>query len=127
MLDINRAICLEVERALEESTNKNKTFIETLYELGIISPNLDMNESSETTYGRMKERIVEVVPKTPIECLRQIERICNDAIRTYDNEEFFEDDCERFMGESIMAQNVIEIIAQVDSFVKMLEEHEKDN
>ena len=124
MLEINRAICLELERALEEN-DKDKTFIELLYDLGVISPNLDMNESSETTYERMKDKISEVIPKSPIECLRQIERVCSEAVKAYDNEEFYEDDCDTFMGESIMAQKVLEIIEKFDTFVKMVETREK--
>ena len=41
--------------------------------------------------------------------IKQVIEKCNEAISTYDNEEFYEDDCDRFLGESAMAQEILEL------------------
>ena len=44
------------------------------------------------------------------DCLiKQVIEKCNEAVRTYDNEEFYEDDCDRFLGESAFAQEILEL------------------
>ena len=120
MKEVDRAICLELEKALSES--EDKSFVEILYELGVIDANLDMNESSDSTWERMSKKLSNAVPKTPLECISVVEKICDEAVRTYDNEEFYEDDCDRFLGESILAQRVLDIIGQFRAYAQMLEE-----
>ena len=44
------------------------------------------------------------------ELIKKIREECSEAVRTYEQEEFYEDDCDRFMGESCIAQRVLEII-----------------
>ena len=51
--------------------------------------------------------------------------VCHEAIDAYDREEFYEDDCDSFMGESMMAEKILEIIGQFDAFVKMVAQDEK--
>lgn len=41
--------------------------------------------------------------------IKQVIEKCKEAVRTYDNEEFYEDDCDRFFGESAMAQEILEL------------------
>lgn len=124
MKEIDRAICLELEKALAEAKGE-KSFIQILEEIGVLAPTTDPSESSEDTYARVKEHIGEIVPKTPEEALGQIERICKEAVNIYDNEEFYEDDCDRFMGESIMAERVLEVIQKFDAFVGATKLREK--
>lgn len=119
MKEIDRDICLELEKAIEE--NQDKSFVELLYELGVIAPEMSTDEASEITYKRMKDKIKEIVPKSPIDCLRRIEKICKNAIDTYDNEEFYEDDADKFLGESMMAQTVLDVIDQYEAYLKMVE------
>ena len=117
MREVDRAICLEIEKALCEY--KDKSFIELLYELEVISPELNVNEDSEITYARIKKKIENVIPITAEECLNAIKKACEQAVRIYDNEEFYEDDCDRFLGESTMAQKVLELICSYESFQEM--------
>ena len=42
--------------------------------------------------------------------LKQIVEKCKNAIKTYENEEFYEDDCDRFLGECSMARDVLDIL-----------------
>ena len=124
MNETDRAICIELEKALEDN-KEGRSFIELLYDLGVIAPDLDMNEPSEVTYKRVKEKVGAFIPKNPVEALEKIEMICKEAVRTYDNEEFYEDDCDRFLGESIMAQNVLEVIDELDAYLKSGRRHEE--
>ena len=41
--------------------------------------------------------------------IKQIIDKCYETIKTYDNEEFYEDDKDTFCGESIMAQRILEM------------------
>lgn len=41
--------------------------------------------------------------------LKQVVDKCKKAIKTYDNEEFYEDDADIFMGESNMASTILDI------------------
>ena len=119
MKEIDRDICLELEKAIEE--NQDKSFVELLYELGVIAPEMSTDEASEITYERMKDKIKEIVPKSPTDCLRRIEKICKNAVDTYDHEEFYEDDADKFLGESMMAQTVLDVIDQYEAYLKMIE------
>lgn len=119
MKEIDRDICLELEKAIEE--NQDKSFVELLYELGVIAPEMSTDEASEITYKRMKDKIKEIVPKSPADCLRRIEKICKNAVDTYDHEEFYEDDADKFLGESMMAQTVLDVIDQYEAYLKMIE------
>lgn len=42
--------------------------------------------------------------------LKQIVEKCEKAINTYDNGEYYEDDVDTFMGESIMAQSILDLL-----------------
>lgn len=42
--------------------------------------------------------------------LKQIVEKCKEAIKIYNNEEFYEDDCDSFLGESIMAQQILDLL-----------------
>ena len=42
--------------------------------------------------------------------LKQIVEKCKKAINTYDNGEYYEDDVDTFMGESIMAQSILDLL-----------------
>ena len=48
--------------------------------------------------------------------IKQIIEKCNDAIKIYDNDEFYEDDQDYFMGQSHFAQNILELfeIAEIE-------------
>lgn len=122
MKEVNRAICLALEQLLSEEEDKN--FVEALYDLGVIEANLSPDEDSEVTWKRVKENTEDPVPRTEKECLEAIHKICAEAVRVYDNEEFYEDDCDRFMGESIIAQNIIEIINKFEAYEDMAK-HDK--
>lgn len=119
MKEVNRAICLELERILSEEEDKN--FVEALYDLGVIDVNLRPDEHSEVTWKRVKENTEDPVPRTEKGCLEAIQKICREAVRIYDNEEFYEDECDRFMGESIIAQNIIEVINKFEAYRDMAE------
>ena len=119
MKEIDRDICLELEKAIEE--NQDKSFVELLYELGVIAPEMSTDEASEITYERMKDKIKEIIPKSATDCLRRIEKICKNAVDTYDNEEFYEDDVDKFLGESMMAQTVLDVIDQYKAYLGMIE------
>ena len=44
------------------------------------------------------------------ECLLQkVVKLCMDSVKTYNNEEFYDDDRDIFIGESIMAENILEL------------------
>lgn len=42
--------------------------------------------------------------------LKQIVEKCEKAIKTYENEEFYEDDCDRFLGECSMARDILDLL-----------------
>lgn len=46
------------------------------------------------------------------ELINRIIQECQEAIDTYDKEEFYEDDCDKFMGESFMAQRILDLIEE---------------
>ena len=120
----NTEILIELEKKLNKEDSMD--FIEALWDLGIVdnAENLPISESSEDTLARMRTKVEEedkAAPKSSAECLERIKVICKEAIANYDNESFFEDDVDKFMGESIMAENVMDII---DSYEKYRERHE---
>ena len=41
--------------------------------------------------------------------IKQVIEKCKDAIKTYDNDEFYEDDCDYYLGQSHMAQEILEL------------------
>lgn len=46
--------------------------------------------------------------------INQIKEMCEQAIKNYDNEQFYDDDADIFMGESIMANRILNIISSKD-------------
>ena len=46
------------------------------------------------------------------ELIEKIIQECQEAIDTYDKEQFYEDDCDKFMGESFMAQRILDLIKE---------------
>ena len=44
--------------------------------------------------------------------INKIKTECQEAIDTYDREQFYEDDCDEFMGESLMAQRILDLIEE---------------
>lgn len=46
------------------------------------------------------------------ELIEKIIRECQEAIDTYDKEQFYEDDCDKFLGESFMAQRILDLIQE---------------
>lgn len=44
------------------------------------------------------------------ELIERIIRECQEAMETYDKEQFYEDDCDIFEGEAIMANRIMTII-----------------
>lgn len=46
--------------------------------------------------------------------INQIKEICEQAINTYNNEQFYDDDADIFMGENIMADRILNIISSKD-------------
>jgi hypothetical protein len=46
------------------------------------------------------------------ELIEKIKAECQEAIDAYDKEQFYEDDCDKFMGESFMAQRILELIKE---------------
>ena len=44
------------------------------------------------------------------DCLpKRIVAECQEAMRVYDQTEYFEDDCDKFMGESFMAERILDM------------------
>lgn len=46
------------------------------------------------------------------ELINKIIRECQEAIDTYGKEQFYEDDCDKFLGESFMAQRIMDLIEE---------------
>lgn len=46
--------------------------------------------------------------------INQIKEMCEQAIKNYDNEQFYDDDADIFMGESIMANRILNMILSKD-------------
>ena len=46
------------------------------------------------------------------ELIEKIKAECQEAIYTYDKEQFYEDDCDKFLGESFIAQRIIDLIQE---------------
>ena len=114
----NLDIITAIENKIE--ANKGSTFMEILWDLGIAGTPEDCYEDSEDTLSRMNKKLAEKnYPKSYEECLEQIKKVCDEAIKSYDNEEFYEDDCDKFLGESNMAQNVMEIIDNYEEYTRM--------
>ena len=44
--------------------------------------------------------------------INKIKAECEEAINTYDREQFYEDDCDKFLGESFMAQRILDLIKE---------------
>lgn len=48
------------------------------------------------------------------ELIEKIKAECEEAINTYDREEFYEDDCDKFLGESFMAEKILDLIQEFE-------------
>ena len=48
------------------------------------------------------------------ELIDLIRKECQEAIETYDQERFYEDDCDKFLGESFMAERVLNLIQEFE-------------
>ena len=46
--------------------------------------------------------------------IEKIKAECQEAIDTYNKEQFYEDDCDKFLGESFMAQRILDLISEVE-------------
>lgn len=46
------------------------------------------------------------------ELIEKIKAECQEAIDTYDKEQFYEDDCDIFEGEAIMANRIMQLIQE---------------
>ena len=46
------------------------------------------------------------------ELIEKIIRECQEAIDTYDKEQFYDDDCDIFKGEAIMANRIMQLIQE---------------
>ena len=46
--------------------------------------------------------------------IEEIRKKCEDAIETYARDEFYEDDCDIFLGESNMASIILDLIASYE-------------
>lgn len=46
------------------------------------------------------------------ELIEKIKAECQEAIDTYDKEQFYEDDCDKFLGESFMAERILDLIQE---------------
>ena len=46
------------------------------------------------------------------ELIEKIKTECQEAIDTYDKEQFYEDDCDIFEGEAIMANRIMQLIKE---------------
>lgn len=95
--------------------NPNMRFIQGLWSLGIIERDKDdFYEESRETLEQAKEILAlgESIkcPCTLEEACAMIREKCEEAIGIYDNEEFYEDDCDLFLGEKSMAETVLEIL-----------------
>ena len=127
----------EIIQLLDEFFTKfpKMRFIQGLWALGVISAEGEdkFYEESEDTFKTIKKFFAEALGQ-PIPCNLQeacamIKEKCKEAIRIYDNEEFYEDDCDRFLGESAMAEEILEILDNYetfkDTFAKKIEEADK--
>lgn len=47
--------------------------------------------------------------------IEKIKKECQEAIDTYDKEQFYEDDCDIFKGEAIMANRILELIKEKEN------------
>ena len=95
--------------------NPHMRFIQGLWSLGIIERDKDdFYEESRETLEQAREIIALGKrikrPCTLEEACAMIREKCNEAIGIYDNEEFYEDDCDLFLGEKSMAETVLEIL-----------------
>ena len=114
----NLDILTAIENKIE--ANKDWSFMSVLYDLDIIDESEVCYEESDVTLGRMNKALSEKnYPKSKEECLEQIKAVCKEAVENYDQEKFFEDDRDRFLGESCMAQNVQEIIDNFEEYQRM--------
>jgi len=48
------------------------------------------------------------------ELIEKIRKECKEAMETYDKEQFYEDDCDIFEGEAIMANRIMEMIQEFE-------------
>ena len=46
------------------------------------------------------------------ELIEKLKAECQEAIDTYDKEQFYEDDCDIFEGEAIMANRIMQLIKE---------------
>lgn len=46
------------------------------------------------------------------ELIEKLKAECQEAIDTYDKEQFYEDDCDIFKGEAIMANRIMQLIKE---------------
>ena len=46
------------------------------------------------------------------ELIEKIKAECQEAIDTYDKERFYEDDCDIFKGEAIMANRIMQLVQE---------------
>ena len=110
--EINKEILEALELKLK--ADEGIEFIEALWDLGIVPEDQVAWVSSEEILSNVNKAIKEEekYPKSEAECLQEIEEICKEAKAIYDNDNFFEDDRDRFMGEASIAEDVLEVIGQ---------------
>lgn len=124
--DYNLEIVSRLEEFFTDDKNKDIRFIQGLWILGIADGNDLFHEESLKTLAKIEKKLKGNLPCTEQECLDKIREKCEEAIKTYANEEFYEDDCDQFLGESNMAETILDIVNGYE-LMKGLRAHESEN
>ena len=112
---------MELIQVLDEFFTKfpHMRFVQGLWALNIVERDKDkFHEESGETLIKAKKALADALGK-PLPCTLEevcdiIKKKCEEAIKTYDNEEFYEDDCDMFLGEKSMAEDILEVLENYD-------------
>lgn len=110
--DYNLEIVSRLEEFFTSDENKDLRFIQGLWALGIVNAEGEdkFYEESIKTLAKVEKKLKGDLPCSEEELLDRIREKCEEAIRAYSRNEFFEDDCDLFLGESNMAETILDIV-----------------
>ena len=126
--DCNLEIVSRLEDFFTDDKNKDLRFIQGLWALGIIEAEEEdkFYEESVKTLAKIEKKLKGDLPCTEGELLDIIRKKCEEAIKTYSNNEFYEDDCDLFLGESNMAEIILDVVNGYELMKGVLADENKE-
>ena len=124
--DYNLEIVSRLEEFFTDDKNKDLRFIQGLWALGVADGSDLFYEESIKTLAKIEKKLKGDLPCTEGELLDIIRKKCEEAIKTYSNNEFYEDDCDLFLGESNMAETILDVVNGYELMKGVLADENKE-